>query len=449
MKTRIFLAFLLVIFTALLLNFIFGWLIIRDFNNYIRSVKEDQFYWIVASVEDGYSNGRWDRRSLSDSIHWAMMLGFDIKILDEKGREVISLNDVMDRLSDPMKKRMEGLFHIHKTGGEYKSYPLHFKDKRIGTLLVRSFQKDILKEKEEIFRERAKNFVFISLIIAGVGLLVIAFLSSQYLSRPIMRLRSAAEEISKGNRDIRIDITGSDEIGDLARSFNVMVESLKREEELRKHLMSNIAHELRTPLTIIKTHIEAIEDGIIRDRDKGLENIKGEINRLIKLIKGIEDITTAEASFFTKGEVTEVNLKEFLSELLGELRPAFKEKGLEITLMKQEEIVVATDIEKLEKILRNLLSNALKFTERGGVWIDYGLQEGNFYIEIKDSGRGIPEDKIPFIFNRFYRIEGSGSEGIGLGLAIVKELVDIMGGRIEVQSRINEGSTFRVYLPKG
>jgi signal transduction histidine kinase len=446
MKTKIFLAFIIVILAALLSNFIFQWLIIKDFDNYVNGVKEDQFYWILASVEGSYSDGKWDTKTLSESIHWAMMLGLDIKVLNADGHEVISSVEVMDSLSDTMKHRMKTLFHMHMTKGKYEEYPLYIEGKNIGKLLSRPFEKDVIKEKEAVFRMRSKNFILVSFLIAGGGSLIIALFFSRYLSKPLTDLKTAAESIAKGDFNIKIIPKTGDEIGRLSGSFNIMAESLRKEAELRKHLMSNIAHELRTPLTIAKSNIEAIEDGVI-ESGKGLENIKGEINRLIRLIKGIEDITTAEASFFAKGEMEEINLKEFISELSEELRPAFKEKRLDITIAKEEDLMVVTDIEKLEKIIRNIASNSLKFTEKGGVWIDYGTEGSDFYIEIKDSGRGIPENEMPHIFDRFYRIEGSRTAGLGLGLAIVKELINVMGGRIEVQSKVNEGTTFRIYLP--
>src|SRR5208283_3760493 len=100
--------------------------------------------------------------------------------------------------------------------------------------------------------------------------------------------------------------------------------------------MSNIAHELRTPLTIMKTHVEAMADGIVTDTPKGLETLTNEIERLITLVKGIEDITAAEASFFTKGEEVEIDLKEFLSGIAGDLRPLFQARGLFINITEKE-----------------------------------------------------------------------------------------------------------------
>ena len=456
MKTKIFLAFIAIILAALLSNFIFEWLIIRDFDNYVNGVREDQFYWILASVEGSYSDGKWNKGSLSESIHWAMMLGLNLKVLDNAGKEIISSHEVMESLSESMKRRMDEHFHIHthEADGKFIDYPLYAKGKKIGALLSQPFQKQEIQEKESIFKKRTKNFLYVSFLIAGGGSLLIAFLLSRYLSKPIMDLKMAAEKIAGGDFLVRTSASSHDEIGKLSAAFNKMAESLQREEELRKHLFSNIAHELRTPLTILKTHADAVADGVI-DREKGLENIKNEIDRLIKLVKGIEDITMAEASFFVKGETAEINLGEFLSGICDEMLPAFKQKGLDIKMLRADDLFISTDIEKLERITRNIISNSLKFTEKGGVSIDYGTEGEMFFIEITDSGRGIPDNEIPLIFNRFYKganypiplLTSGGEEGVGLGLAIVKELVEVMAGRVEVKSILDEGTTFRVSLP--
>ncbi|PIV67104.1 MAG: hypothetical protein COS10_02770, partial [Nitrospirae bacterium CG01_land_8_20_14_3_00_44_22] len=421
-------------------------------------VREDQFYWTLASVEGSYSDGKWNKGSLSESIHWAMMLGLNVKVLDNAGKEIISSHDVMESLPESMKRRMDEHFHVHahEAEGKFTDYPLYAKGKKIGTLLSQPFQKQEIKEKESIFKKRTKNFLYVSLLIAGGGSLLIAFLLSRYLSKPIMDLKKAAEKIAGGDFKARTSAASHDEIGKLSAAFNKMAESLQREEELRKHLFSNVAHELRTPLTILKTQAEAISDGVI-EREKGLENIKNEIDRLIRLVKGIEDITIAEASFFTNGEMAEINLREFFMGICDEMLPAFKQKGLDIKILRADGLFISTDIEKLERITRNIISNSLKFTEKGGVSIDYGTEGEMFFIEIRDSGRGMPEGELPLIFDRFYRggnitpsvpplLKGD-EGGLGLGLAIVKELVEVMAGRVEVKSMIDKGTTFRVFLP--
>lgn len=446
MRTKIFIAFLIVILTALLSNFVFEWLILRDFENYVSGVKEDQLYWITASVESSYEGGGWNRDILSETIHWAMMIGLDAKVLDISGKDIISSHQMMETLPDVMKKRMEGLFHIDKTQGVFEEYPLFSKGKRIGTLYWRPFLKKELAEKEAKFKQRTRDFLIMSLLIAGIGSLLIALLFSQYLSKPITDLKRATEKIAEGDFSVRTVSKTHDEVGKLSEVFNRMAESLQKEDQLRKKLMSNIAHELRTPLTIMRTHVEAITDGIVTDKEKGLKNINEEIGKLTKLINGIEDVTTAEASFFARAEET-VNLKELLSGIMVDLKPLFHEKNLEIKILDDKDLVVVTDVEKLERIIRNIVANALKFTEKGHVSIHYGTDKKMFFIEIKDTGKGIPEEEIPHIFNRFYKVEKTVPQGLGLGLAIVKELINVMNGEIKVRSTVHEGTSFTIFLP--
>jgi two-component system sensor histidine kinase BaeS len=446
MKTKIFLAFLVVICTALLSNFIFEWLMLRDFEGYVRRVKEDQFFWIRASAESGYDRGAWDEKVLSETIHWAMMMGLDIKIADNSGEEVVSSHGIMGSLPGTMKDRMEGLFHVHDTGRDFFSDPIYHKGEQVGTLLWRPFQKKELAEKEAAFKKRTKIFLVISFLIAGVGSLLLAVSLSRYLSQPVTRLKTAAEKVATGDFSVRTVPMSGDEVGRLSEVFNKMAESLEREERLRKHLMSNIAHELRTPLTVMKTQVEAMSDGVITDTKKGLANISDEIGKLTRLVAGIEDITTAEASFFSKTEATEVPLGEFLTGIADDLRPLFMEKGLDLEVADGADLRVTVDTEKLERIVRNLLSNSMKFTRKGGVSVEYGTEGERFFIKVQDTGRGIPEDEIPLVFTRFYK--ASGSSGLGLGLAIVKELVRVMHGDISVSSEVDRGTCIRLSLPR-
>jgi len=462
MRTKLFLAFIVIIFAALVSTIAFEWLILRDFDSYVHGVREDQVYWIIASIEGGYKDGTWDKGILSETMHWAMMLGLDIKILDMQRSEIIHSHHVMESLPPGMKRRMEELFRVDMDAHrKYDEFPIISNGSKIGTLLARSFQKKKLAEKEAIFEGRVRHFLYIYLLIAGAGSLFIGLMLTEYLSKPVMLLKKASEKIAAGDFAVRISAEAPDEVGNLAKTFNKMAESLQKEETLRKRLMSNIAHELRTPLTIMKTHVEAMADGIVTDTSKGLDNITNEIERLITLVKGIEDITAAEASFFTKGEEIDIHLKEFLSGIVDDLRPLFQGRGLFITIKEKSALVVSVDVEKLEIILRNILSNALKFTEKGGVSIDYGAlqpkvprlsgdpgaESSRFFVEVSDTGRGIPENELSQIFDRFYRSGESGIDGLGLGLAIVKELVDIMEGEIAVQSTPGEGTSFRILLP--
>lgn len=448
MRTKLFLAFLLVITVALVSNLIFERLIMADFDDYVQGSREDRLYWILASIEGSYQDGRWNTGSLSESIHWGMMLGFDIKVVDLEGQEVINSHRVMDSLPPAMKRRMVSIIHHHAAEGEFERYPLYIEGRELGMLNIRPLLgSGTVRVKELIFKERGKNFLAVSFLVAGISAIGMAIFFSLSLSKPLMKLKGAAEKVARGDFTARVDYASKDEIGNLSRSFNYMAEALQKEDLLRKHLTSNIAHELRTPLAVMKAQVEGMADGIVENRAEGLENIRGEVERLTKLVEGIEDLARAEASFFTRGEYSSLNLKEFLRGIEYSMAPFFKEKGLSFTVAERGNLDVVTDVDKLDCIVKNLLSNALKFTDRGGVYIDYGHEEGFFFIVVGDSGRGIPDHEMEKVFLRFFKGARSPEIGVGIGLAIVKELVDIMAGRIEVKSTIGEGTVFKVLLP--
>jgi two-component system sensor histidine kinase BaeS len=447
MRTKLFFAFLVVIAIALVSNLIFERFISEDFEDYVNGAKEDKLYWVLATFEGSYSNGKWDEAALHEAVRWATMLGFDVRITDNEGREVITSKGVMTMLSPSMRRRMEGIVDLNSAKGNYEHYPLYVEGREIGTMYARMLGRvGSVNEKEAIFRKRGKEFLITSFAVAGVGALFMAVIFSLFLARPLNRMKKALESFAKGDFSVRV-VAGSenDELGKLGESFNFMAEALEREEALRKHLTSNIAHELRTPLAIMKANVEAMIDGVVGNREQGLENIRMEVEKLISLVEGIEDMTKAEASFFSGRNYIEINLRKFLSDIAAKLMPLAAEKGLDLKIASDRPVRPFTDPDKLEKIVQNVLTNAIKNTGSGGITIEYGMDRDMFFVEVSDTGAGIPEDKMDMVFRRFYR--GEDSKGIGLGLAIVKELVEVMGGRIDLKSRVGEGTVFRIWLP--
>src|SRR3990172_6655767 len=290
MRTKLFFAFAAVIVTALISNLIFGNFMKRDFEEYVSGAKEDKLYWILASVESSYSEGQWDMRALHEAVHWATMLGFDLKITDMSEKEVITSGEVAAMLSPSMKRRMDGIVDINSAQGAYEAYPLYISGREIGAMHVRQLSRvGSIREKEAMFQKRAAEFLVISFVIAGGGAVFLAIIFSLYLSRHLKRLKVAVESLAKGDFTVRVAAgPANDEIGKLSESFNFMAEALQREEALRKHLTSNIAHELRTPLSIMKANIEAMLDGVIKDNVSGIRNIGIEVEKLIRLVQGIE-----------------------------------------------------------------------------------------------------------------------------------------------------------------
>ncbi|TAN41476.1 MAG: HAMP domain-containing histidine kinase [Nitrospirae bacterium] len=449
MKSKIFMAFIIVIAAAMFSNFVFEWFIMRDFENYAESLKEDQLYWVITAVEGSYTDRGWNRQALSEAIHWAMMFGLDIRVVDAYGKEAITHEEVMSSISPAMHKRMSEHFDMHKTTGAFAGHKLMHMGRPVGALFYRAAQKAVIKEKELTFKKRTNYFLLVSFLIAGAGAFFMAFYLSQFLTAPVVALKNAAERITRRDFNVRVGLKSDDELGSLSQAFDFMALSLRKEEDLRKRLISNVAHELRTPLTVMKANVEAMSDGVLKDTSKGLENIRTEMDRLIKLVGGIEDMTKAEAGFFSRFNEEELELGPFLSGVTDEMRPLFENKGLYLKFEDGEDISVSVDSEKLVWIIRNLMSNALKFTDKGGAAVRYGKAGDFFYVEVRDSGCGIPEKDADRIFDRFYRGAYPVKEGFGLGLAIVKELVEAMEGRVEVRSKAGEGSSFSVILPVG
>ena len=451
MRTKLFIAFIFIILLALLSNIVFERLIIRDFNDFLRGTEEDHIYWVMASVEGSYKDNAWDKQLLRKALHWSLMLGLESYVEDNSGKKILSSTDVFSEMDPNMLKRMKSLLKLPSGVGKFTWYPLYVKGEEIGKLHVRPLERSgLIPLRQETFRKRGREFLIISFLIAGGGALILSVLFTIFLSNPLRRLTVSAEKIAEGDFPAQTPMPHrkfKDEIDKLTETFNYMAEALRREDTLRKHLTSNIAHELRTPLTIIKANLEAIEDGIMSDPRAVIENVSAEIERIVSLVEGIEDITRAEASFFKKGAIEDINLKEFIESIAGDMRKIIEEKGLYLKTWGPS-LTVKTYPEKLHIILKNLILNAFKFTDSGGIavnWGERGIDEGgDFYISVEDTGKGISEDNLPRVFERFYKDADSG--GKGLGLAIVKELVEVMGGKVRVEGAPGKGSRFTIAL---
>lgn len=451
MRTKLFLAFLAVILMALLSNLLFRQMINEDFGEYARSGVEDQIYLVLASVEGSHTaGGGWDMVQLMETVHWAAMLGLDSEVRGADGGVLMASGDMLGHLSPSMQRRMEAIVDLDSPVGEYEDYPLFAGGEEIGTLRVRPLLKRGLQaQKEATFKRRGTEFLVTSFLIAGGGAVFLAVALSVFLTSPLRRLKKAAVRVAGGDLSVRINpSSSSDEIGELGRSFDHMVESLEREEAIRKRLTSNIAHELRTPLTIIRTQIEAISDGVIAPDSETIETLSREVQRLVRLIEGIEEISRAEASIFKQPGAQGVELMGFIEGIAQAMSVVFELKSLDVSLSGSP-LEVVTDAEKLEIIVRNLLNNAAQHTGHGTVTVSWGPEgtQGGFYIEVRDTGPGIPQEEIPMLFKRFYK--GKVSNGTGIGLSIVKELLDVLGGTVDVQSAEDRGTAFKIHLPGG
>lgn len=451
MRTKLFFAFIFIIFLALFSNIVFKRLIIGDFDDFIKGTKEDHVYWVLASVEGSFKDNKYDKTLLSEALHWGLMLGFETYVEGISGNRILSSTDVFSSMNPNMIKRMSSFLKLPSGTGEFVWYPLYIEGKEAGKLYIRPLERlGLIPLKEEIFRKRGKEFLVISFLMAVGGALFLAVLFAIFISTPVRRLTAAAEKIAEGDFNVQDSkrrrfrfFKYKDEIDRLTETFYYMAEALRKEDAIRQHLTSNITHELRTPLTVIRGNLEAMEDGVITDTRAVIGNITSEIHRLISLVEGIEDVTRAEASFLKKGIQEEINLRDFIESIVNGMKKIAEEKGLFVKTAGPS-ITVKTYPEKLHIIFKNIFTNACKFTAAGGITISWDRcrHDGitGFYITVEDTGRGIIKKELSKVFERFYK--AGDSDGRGLGLAIVKELVEVIGGNVEVESIPDHGSRF-------
>jgi len=255
---------------------------------------------------------------------------------------------------------------------------------------------------------------------------------------PLTQMTGITRRIASGDYTARAQTSSEDEVGQLAEAFNQMAQSLQRVEQLRKTMVIDVAHELRTPLTNIRGYIEALRDGVIPSSKETFESLHEETIRLAKLVEDLLQLARADAS---RGALhrQRIDLEALALQALELFRPKFAAKGIFLKVeLSNAGGPITADPEKLSQVLRNLLENSWEYTPQGGsveVFVER-LTDGVRVI-FSNSGEGIAEEDLPFIFERFYRGEKSRSRdhgGAGIGLAIVKELIEAHGGEVGAQS---------------
>jgi two-component system sensor histidine kinase BaeS len=418
-------------------------LMVRDFRGYLEGEMEDRVYWVTASLESNYQNfSGWNWQSIVEDTVWALMLGFDVKLYDAKGALVVDTQSAIDSLSPLVKKRVLAISESRtgRESGQYVPYALFLGGNEIGLLRV----KFLRPKKESIFIQRSNRLLLISLLALGGIAILLSIIFSKRLTNPIEGLTEAAVAIGDGDLKRRVAIAGHDEITKLSDAFNRMAQSLEIQESLRKKLTSNVAHELRTPISAIRGELEGMIDGFIPTDREHLQSLYAEIGRLRNILEGIEELSRAEASGLTLRK-QEIELAPFLNNIIDRFRNVFQDKGVSINLACDGGLRVSADPDRLSQVVINLLSNALKATEKSGnVWVKAAKGEGGTLLEVRDNGTGIKPEDLPYIFERFYR--GAGG-GLGLGLTIVRELVEAHGGRVSAASEYGRGATFTVLIP--
>ena len=292
-----------------------------------------------------------------------------------------------------------------------------------------------------------------SLLMAALITIPIAILVSTLISRrivaPILSISQASARIAAGGYHERLPELSSDELGDLTQDFNRMAQVLEQTEVRRIELIGTVAHELRTPLSGLLGYTEGMLDGIF-SIEHAAPRIGTEVKRLERLLDDLSDLSSIEAKAINVRREN-VRLDLIAEEVCTHLDHRFQNKHLTLRL-ETAPVAVLADPDRVVQVCHNLLSNALRHTQEGGVTVRVWQEGKSGMLKVTDTGEGIETHDLPHIFERFYRADKSRSRndddsvGAGVGLTVAKHLVEAMGGNLSVESELAVGSTFEVKL---
>ena len=296
-----------------------------------------------------------------------------------------------------------------------------------------------------------RNSIIIAIIISLTIGIIIALVLSTNITNPIKQISDATLKIKDGDYDINLKESKIIELENLQNNIRYLSRNLKNQKYVRKQYAQDISHELRTPITNLQLYIEAIKDGVIDVDEQTLSSLLEETQRLEGLVVNLNK------SFNDNSEYLKINKKEFdLSQhiklILDTIKPRLTKLDISLIEEIKDGVLIYSDKDKISQIIQNLISNAIKaIKEDGLIRVSLYEDKNNIYIDIKDNGVGISDEKKEVIFERFYRIDdarNTKTNGHGLGLSITKNFVESLGGKIKLKSKLGKGSTFSVIFPK-
>ena len=297
------------------------------------------------------------------------------------------------------------------------------------------------------------DVMLIGLLAVLLAVLAVYYLTT-YITRPIIDMNKIVRQYSKGSFELRLEDEGTDEVAQLAKSFNVMAGELNALEQTRRSLVANVSHELRSPLSSIRGFLEAIQDGTIppEKRSEYLELVITETKRMTAMVNDLLDLARMESGESTLN-LSQFNINELAMRTLLTFEARINSKNLEVVLeLAEAHCFVEADADQIAQVLRNLIDNAIKFSPDGGKLVMKTELIGRkaVQVSVQDFGCGIAVEDIPHVFQRFFKAERAHTptpqSGTGLGLSIVRVIIDRHGQDIWVKSVLGEGTMFTFTL---
>jgi signal transduction histidine kinase len=447
----------IVLITIGVISVLSNYFINKQFTQYVTEQQELKTQIITTSISNQYTSftGQWNLDYIHAIGMSSLYEGYIIKVYDAENNilwdaqshDMKLCNQIMDEISSRM------AIQYPQLNGEFQStsYPLMLNGKEIGSVSISYFGPFFLNENDFRFLH-SLNFILlgvglVSLFISAVTGTVLA----RRISQPILKTVEATKQIADGNYEVRLkEEGGARELNLLVESINHLATSLETLEKLRKRLTEDVAHELRTPITILQSYLEAMMEGVWEANGERLDSCYEEVVRIGKLVSELEKLAKIESENLSLNK-SRIDLLRLAEGTAQGLQKEASRKGLGLKVEGRPVFVLA-DEDRIRQVMVNLLSNAIKYSRESGS-IAFEVFEtreaAGFYVQ--DNGIGIPQEELPFIFERFYRADKSRNRatgGSGIGLTIAKSIVEAHGGKILAESSVGEGSKFTVLLPK-
>jgi two-component system, OmpR family, sensor histidine kinase BaeS len=450
-RRRLSLILILCSTTAVLLSMLFvNVTITNTFNRYMEDIQAKRNIRLVEFFQQVYKrDGQWYPNSGGEITHEAYMSNYCLTLLDENKRVIWAMNP-----DDVQYKN-----HIMLNGKEKKGiyitnlFPINVDNKIAGYLEVGQYSPILLSKEDVSFKYNINRSIISSILLTIAIVAVISLLLSKQFSTPIKAVADTSVNLSNGNystkSNIKSDIV---EIDNLIHSINSLGDKLNSQDLLRKRLVSDISHEIRTPLNVLQNNLEAMVDGYIPVTTERLNSLNEEVIRFGKLLNNLNVLKEVEAEDMDL-HLELIHIDEIIQSVCTDFKVAAAEKNIELIINKDDkkDYIVLGDADNLRQAFINLISNAVKFTgPNGKVWISVKVDWSHVIVQVKDTGIGIKEQDLPFIFERMYRGDKSRHriEGSGIGLTIVKKILLMHSATIEVESKENNGTMVTVVFNK-
>jgi len=343
------------------------------------------------------------------------------------------------------------IFFGHKLNNKLpRLIPLMHNDVQVGSIGLYMPRK-IVETNQLMFVEKQNTFILIACFISIFITICMSTIVSYRLTKPVRRLSSAARKLTEGDLTVRVPAGDSNEMDRLSSDFNTLAETLQENDKQRKQWVSEIAHELRTPLTSLKGQIEAIQDGIRVPDERTFDILHKGVNRLERLVNDLYDLSRSDLGTFTLQENI-VDLGRLVDSEIGIHQQEADTAGLTLTRSDySEDVLVYADTQRLLQLLGNLITNSIQYTDKGGaITVSVCKEKDKAVLTFEDSAPGVPNEALPQLFNRLYRVEQSRNRalgGSGLGLAICREIVRAHNGTITANHAEAGGLKITVTLP--